>query len=44
VNPNGTINGTVPCPTELRQVTVTVTWSGQGARSVSLVTYVAKTG
>jgi len=43
VNPNGTINGTVPCPTELRQVTVTVTWSGQGARSVSLVTYVAKT-
>lgn len=44
VNPNGTINGTVPCPTDLRQVTVTVTWSGQGARSVSLVTYVAKTG
>jgi type II secretory pathway pseudopilin PulG len=44
VNPNGTINGTVPCPTELRQVTVTVTWSAQGARSVSLVTYVAKTG
>lgn len=45
VNPNGTINPTVPCPTELelRQVTVTVTWSGQGARSVSLVTYVAKT-
>ena len=42
VNPNGTIN---TCPTELqlRQVTVTVTWSGQGARSVSLVTYVAKT-
>ncbi len=44
LNPNGTINGTLPCPTDLRQVTVTVTWNGQGARSVSLVTYAAKTG
>ncbi|HSC70176.1 MAG TPA: prepilin-type N-terminal cleavage/methylation domain-containing protein [Candidatus Methylomirabilis sp.] len=44
LNPNGTINGTVPCPTDLRQVTVTITWSGQRARSVSLVTYVAKMG
>jgi hypothetical protein len=42
VNPNGTINPTAPCPTELRQVTVTVTWSTQGSRSVSLVTYVTK--
>jgi type IV pilus modification protein PilV len=43
VNPNGTNNPSVPCPTELRQVTVTVTWERQGPRSVSLVTYVAKT-
>ncbi len=43
VDPNGTINSTVPCPSELRQVTVTVTWNSQGAQSVSLVTYVAKT-
>ena len=43
VNPNGTINSTVPCPTELRQVTVTVAWTSQGSRSVSLVTYVTKT-
>ena len=43
VNPNGTINTSVPCPTELRLVTVTVTWTSQGSRSVSLVTYVAKT-
>ena len=43
VNPNGTLNPTVPCPTELRLVTVTVTWTNQGSRSVSLVTYVAKT-
>ncbi len=43
VNPNGTVNPTVPCPTELRQVTVTVTWDNQASRAVSLVTYVAKT-
>jgi prepilin-type N-terminal cleavage/methylation domain-containing protein len=43
VNPDGTINSTMPCPTELRQVTVTVTWNSQRAQSVSLVTYVAKT-
>jgi hypothetical protein len=43
VNPNGTINTSVPCPTDLRLVTVTVTWTSQGSRSVSLVTYVAKT-
>jgi len=43
VNPTGTINPSVPCPTELRLVTVTVTWTSQGSRSVSLVTYVAKT-
>jgi Tfp pilus assembly protein PilV len=43
VNPDGSINTSVPCPTELRLVTVTVTWTSQGSRSVSLVTYVAKT-
>ena len=43
VDPSGTINSTAPCPTEIRQVTVTVTWNSRGARSVSLVTYVAKT-
>lgn len=43
VKANGTI---APCPPtelpDLRQVTVTVTWNSQWARSVSLVTYVAK--
>jgi type IV pilus modification protein PilV len=29
--------------TDLRRVTVTVTWDGAGSRSVSLVTYVART-
>jgi Tfp pilus assembly protein PilV len=43
LNANGTTNTTVPCPTDLRRVTVAVTWDRQGARSVSLVTYVART-
>ncbi len=43
VNPDGTTNGTSPCPTDLRRVTVTVTWDRQGSRFVSLVTYVART-
>ena len=45
VNADGTTNTTSPCPTDLRKVTVTVTWDrqGQGSRSVSLVSYVART-
>ena len=43
LNANGTTNTTVPCPTDLRRMRVTVTWDRQGARSVSLVTYVART-
>ncbi len=42
VNADGTTNATSPCPTDLRRVTVTVTWDRQGSRSVSLVTYVAR--
>lgn len=42
VNADGTINPAVPCPTDLRRVTVTVTWQNQRARSVNLVTYVAR--
>ena len=42
VNADGTTNATSPCPTDLRRVTVTVTWDRQGSRSVSLVTYVAQ--
>lgn len=43
VNPDGTPNAASPCPTDLRRVTVTVTWDRQGSRSLSLVTYVART-
>ena len=43
LNADGTTNSTAPCPTDLRRVTVTVTWDGAGTRSVSLVTYVART-
>jgi len=43
LNASGTTNTTVPCPTDLRRLTVTVTWDRQGARSVSLITYVART-
>ncbi len=42
LNADGTTNTTVPCPTDLRRVAVTVTWDRQGTRSVSLVTYVAR--
>lgn len=41
VNADGTTNSTTPCPTDLRRVTVTVTWDREGSRSVTLVTYVA---
>jgi len=40
VNPDGLSS---PCPTDLLQLTVTVSWGLQGSRSVSLVTYVART-
>lgn len=43
LNANGTTNTTSPCPTDLRRVTVTVTWGATGSQSVSLVTYVART-
>ena len=43
LNADGTTNSTVPCPTDLRRVTVAVTWDARGSRSVSLVTYVART-
>jgi Tfp pilus assembly protein PilV len=42
VNPNGTVNTTNPCPTDLRRVTVTVTWDRTGSRTVSVVTNVAR--
>lgn len=42
VNADGTTNATIPCPTDLRRVTVTVIWDRRGSRSVSLVTYVAR--
>jgi Tfp pilus assembly protein PilV len=42
INANGTGNTTNPCPTDLRRVTVTVTWERTGSRSVSVVTNVAR--
>ena len=42
VNADGTANGSNPCSTDLRRVTVTVIWNPQGTQSVSLVTYVAR--
>ncbi len=43
LNADGSVNGTTPCPTDLRRVTVTVAWDQLASRSVSLVTYVART-
>lgn len=43
LNADGTTNTTVPCPTDLRRVTVTVSWDRLGSRSVTLATYVAST-
>lgn len=43
VDPNGTSKTCDDANDDLRRVTVTVTWDRQGSRSVSLVTYVART-
>lgn len=42
LNADGTTNTAVPCPTDLRRVTVTVTWNREASQFVSLITYVAR--
>jgi prepilin-type N-terminal cleavage/methylation domain-containing protein len=42
INPSGTVVTVSPCPTDLRRVTVTVTWGGGGERSVSMVSNVIR--
>jgi Tfp pilus assembly protein PilV len=41
LNPDGTVNASVPCPTDIRRVTVTITWDS-GARSITLTSYVSR--
>ena len=41
LNPSGTINASSPCPTDIRRVTVTITWDS-GARSITLTTNVSR--
>jgi hypothetical protein len=43
LNPDGSLNSTSPCPTDLRRVTVTIIWDRRGARSITLTTNVGRT-
>jgi len=42
LNPSGTVNASSPCPTDIRRVTVTITWDSGGARSITLTSYVSR--
>ena len=42
LNADGSVNSTSPCPTDVRRVTVTITWDA-GARSITMTTNVAPT-
>ncbi|MEI8188857.1 MAG: hypothetical protein WCI75_03955 [candidate division NC10 bacterium] len=42
LNPGGTVNTTNPCPTDIRRVTVTITWDRGGARAITLTTNVSR--
>jgi Tfp pilus assembly protein PilV len=42
LNPSGTVNASSPCPTDIRRVTVTITWDKGGARSITLTTNVSR--
>ena len=42
LNPSGTVNASNPCPTDIRRVTVTITWDRGGARSITLTTNVSR--
>jgi Tfp pilus assembly protein PilV len=43
LNLDGSVNSTSPCPTDVRRVTVTITWDRDGARSITLTTNVVRT-
>ena len=42
VNPDGTVNGATPCPTDLRRIAIAVYWDRQGSRVVNVVTHVLR--
>ena len=42
LDPNGTVNTSTPCPTEIRRVTVTLYWERSNARSITLTTHVSR--
>lgn len=42
LNPDGTVNATNPCPTDLRRISITVNWQSGPSRSVAMTTNVAR--
>jgi len=42
VNPDGTVNGATPCPTDLRRIAIEVHWDRQVSRVVNVVTHVLR--
>jgi len=43
LDPDGNVNGALPCPTELREVRVTVSWGQAGGKAITLLSHVART-
>jgi hypothetical protein len=42
LSPNGTVDTSSPCPTDVRRVAVTMSWERGGGKSITLTTHVAR--
>jgi hypothetical protein len=42
LNANGSANASMPCPTDLRRITVTVTWGRNPERSIQLTSHASR--